>query len=99
MNAPREKLAADFQVLMSDVEELARATAGQTGDKITELRNRVQRTAAELRPRLAELEIQVREKAQVAAAATDDYVHDHPWGAVGVSAGIGLIVGILIGRR
>jgi len=99
MNAPREKLAADFQILMSDVEELARITASQTGDKITELRGRVQRAVADLRPRMAELEIQLREKAKVAAATTDNYVHDHPWGAVGVSAGIGLIVGILIGRR
>jgi len=99
MNAPREKLAADFQVLMSDVEELARATASQTGDKITELRSRVQRAAADLRPRLAELDIQIREKAKVAAATTDEYVHDHPWSAVGVSAGIGIIIGILIGRR
>ncbi len=99
MNAPREKLAADFQILMSDVEELARATASQTGDKITELRGRVQRAAAELRPRLAEMEALAREKAKVVAATTDTYVHDHPWGAVGVSAGIGIIIGILIGRR
>ena len=99
MNAPREKLAADFQILMSDVEELARATASQTGDKITELRSRVQRAAADLRPRLAEMETLAREKVKVVAATTDEYVHDHPWGAIGVSAGIGIIIGILIGRR
>lgn len=99
MNAPREKLVTDIQVLMSDIEELARATVSQTGDKITELRGRVQRAAADIKPRLAEVQTLVRDKAKVAVATTDDYVHDHPWGAIGVSAGIGIIIGILIGRR
>ena len=35
---------------------------------------------------------------QVANAA-DEYVHEHPWSAVGVAAGIGLIVGLLMSRR
>jgi ElaB/YqjD/DUF883 family membrane-anchored ribosome-binding protein len=29
----------------------------------------------------------------------DDYVHDNPWRSVGVAAGFGFIVGLLIGRR
>lgn len=99
MNAPREQLVADFKVLMSDVEELVKATASQSGDKIAEVRGRIQNAAAELRPRLAQAEALLREKAKIAAATTDDYVHDHPWTAMGVSAGVGLIIGLLIGRR
>lgn len=99
MNAPREQLVADLKVLMSDVEELVKATASQSGDKIAEVRGRIQNAAAELRPRLAQAEALLREKAKIAAATTDDYVHDHPWTAMGVSAGVGLIIGLLIGRR
>jgi ElaB/YqjD/DUF883 family membrane-anchored ribosome-binding protein len=33
------------------------------------------------------------------ARATAHYVHAHPWKAIGVAAGIGLLVGMLIGRR
>jgi ElaB/YqjD/DUF883 family membrane-anchored ribosome-binding protein len=33
------------------------------------------------------------------ARATDDYVHEHPWKSIGVAAGVGLLVGLLIGRR
>jgi ElaB/YqjD/DUF883 family membrane-anchored ribosome-binding protein len=29
----------------------------------------------------------------------DQQVHENPWTAVGVATGIGLIVGILLGRR
>jgi ElaB/YqjD/DUF883 family membrane-anchored ribosome-binding protein len=35
----------------------------------------------------------------VVARATDDYVHEHPWRAVGAAAGVGLIIGLLISRR
>jgi len=99
MNAPREQLVADLRVLMSDVEELVKATASQSGDKIAEVRGRIQSAAAELRPRLAQAEALLKEKAKIAAATTDDYVHDHPWTAMGVSAGVGVIIGLLIGRR
>lgn len=99
MNAPREQLVADLKVLMSDVEELVKATASQSGDKIAEVRGRIQNAAAELRPRLAQAEALLKEKAKMAAATTDDYVHDHPWTAMGVSAGVGVIIGLLIGRR
>ena len=39
------------------------------------------------------------EKARIAARATDDYVRKNPWRAVGAAAGVGLVVGLLIGRR
>lgn len=99
MNAPREQLVADLKILMADVEDLVKATASQSGDKIAEVRGRIQQAAADLRPRLAQAEALLRDKAKVAAATTDDYVHDHPWTAIGVSAGVGLIIGLLVGRR
>jgi ElaB/YqjD/DUF883 family membrane-anchored ribosome-binding protein len=39
------------------------------------------------------------DRAKAAAQATDDYVHDHPWKAVGFAAAIGVILGMLISRR
>jgi len=38
-------------------------------------------------------------KTRAAAKATDAYVHESPWTAVGIAAGVGLLVGVLIGRR
>lgn len=99
MNAPSEKLITDLKVLMADTEELVKATASQSGDKIAEVRGRIQQAAAELRPHLAEAEALLRDKARMAATSTDDYVHAHPWTAIGVSAGIGMIIGLLVGRR
>ncbi len=39
------------------------------------------------------------DKTKAAARATDDFVNDKPWQAVGIAAGIGLSLGIIIGRR
>ena len=35
----------------------------------------------------------------VAARATDDYVHDNPWQAIGIAGVTGLLLGLLISRR
>ena len=39
------------------------------------------------------------DRARDAARATDDYVHDNPWQAVGAAAAVGFVVGMLMTRR
>ncbi|CAB1367745.1 DUF883 family protein [Denitratisoma oestradiolicum] len=95
----KEKLVADFKLVVADAEELLKATAGQAGDKVAELRGRIQDNLAHAKDSLAEAQEVVVAKAKAAGRATDDYVHDNPWRAVGIAAGVGLLVGLLIGRR
>jgi ElaB/YqjD/DUF883 family membrane-anchored ribosome-binding protein len=38
----------------------------------------------------------VTTKTKAAAEATDAYVHENPWKVVGMAAGLGLIVGLLL---
>ena len=95
----KEKLVADFKVVVADAEELLRATAGQAGDKVSELRGRIQDHLTTAKANLAEAQAAVADRARAVGRATDDYVHDNPWRSVGVAAGIGLVVGLLIGRR
>ena len=96
MNAPTEKLAADIRILVSDVEELLKATASQTGERVVAARARLQSALIDAKETVA---MNTRQAAQ----ATDRYVHENPWKSVGitasVSAGIGLLAGLLIGRR
>ncbi len=95
----KEKLIADFKVVVSDAEELLRATASQAGDKASDLRARIQSRLADAKIRLADAEAVVIDRAKQAGRAADDYVHDNPWRSVGVAAGIGFVIGLLIGRR
>ena len=95
----KDKLAQDFKVVVADVEELLRATASQAGERVSAVRERLQDSLHRTKVKLAEAEDIVVDKGKQAARVTDEYVHDHPWRAVGVAAGIGLVIGLLIGRR
>lgn len=95
----RQKLAEDFRAVVNDTEELLRATANQTGERITAARTRLEETLHDTKVRLAELQETAIERTKVAARRTDEYVHEHPWQAVGVGAAIGVLVGMLIARR
>lgn len=95
----KEKLVDDLRVVVADAEELLRATAGQAGDKIAAARERIQDSLAHAKVRLAAAEEAIIERTKEAARATDEYVHENPWKAVGIAACVGVIVGMLIGRR
>jgi ElaB/YqjD/DUF883 family membrane-anchored ribosome-binding protein len=94
-----QKLVADLKVVVADAEELLRATAGQAGEKIGVARERIQASLSIARAKLSDAEQVIRDRSKEAAHATDEYVHDHPWNAVGIAVGIGLVIGLLIGRR
>lgn len=95
----KEKVVSDLKVLIGDTEELLKATAGQAGEKMAVARERVQASLAVYKERLVEAERALMERTKEAARATDEYVHDHPWQAVGVAAGIGFLLGLLVSRR
>ena len=99
MNMQTERLVTDVKLLVNDTEELVKATATQAGEKIVEMRKRAQDAANNLKPQLIKIEAAVVDKAKTTATATDAYIHENPWTAIGVSAGIGLVIGLLVGRR
>lgn len=97
--ATKERLVSDLQKVIADAEELMQATAHQTEGKVVELRERITENLRNARHKLVDVEISVKEKTKEVARATDDYVHEHPWRAIGMAAGVGLVIGLLIGRR
>ena len=95
----KDKLISDVKVVIADAEELLRATANQAGDKMADIRAKAQDHLATAKASLADAQAMVVDRAKAVGHATDDYVHDNPWRAVGAAAGIGLVIGLLIGRR
>jgi ElaB/YqjD/DUF883 family membrane-anchored ribosome-binding protein len=94
----KEKLMQDLRLVVSDAEELLRATASQAGEKVSAARERIQENLAGAKERLAAAQQNVAAKTKEAARVTDEYVHENPWKAVGIAAGVGLVVGMLISR-
>jgi ElaB/YqjD/DUF883 family membrane-anchored ribosome-binding protein len=95
----QEQLVSDIKTVISEAEDLLGATADQAGEKIASLRVRINARLSDAKVRLVEAEELLRQKSRAAAQATDDYVHESPWTAIGIAAGAGLLVGVLIGRR
>ena len=95
----QEQLVSDIKSVISEAEEMLGATADQAGEKIANLRVRIQARLQDAKSRLADAEEVLVIKTKAAARATDEYVHESPWTAIGIAAGAGLLIGLLIGRR
>jgi ElaB/YqjD/DUF883 family membrane-anchored ribosome-binding protein len=63
------------------------------------MRARLQERLKGARARLADAEAALVAKTRAAARATDAYVHESPWTAIGIAAGVGLVLGVILGRR
>ncbi len=98
-NIGKEKLISDFQSLLKDVDALIKEGTGHLGEKAQVIRDRVDQGVRRARVQLEELDHVVRDRSREAARVTDDFVHDHPWESAGVGFGVGLLLGILLGKR
>jgi ElaB/YqjD/DUF883 family membrane-anchored ribosome-binding protein len=94
-----DKLIEDLHTVVRDAEDLLKATASQAGEKIQQARARAEESVRHAKERLAGLEDEALAQARVIASDADKYVREKPWQAVGIAAGIGLVLGLLIGRR
>ena len=95
----QEKLVLDIKAVISDAEDMLSATADQVGEKVAHLRTRIQTRLHAAKVRLTEAEVVLVAKTKDAARVTDAYVHESPWTAIGIYAGLGLLIGLVIGRR
>ncbi len=98
MEITREKLLADFKVLIADAEELVKATANQAGERATIARQRIGGSLEEAKKSLTDAENILIDKTKEAAKKAEVYVKENPWNALGIAAGAGLLFGLLIRR-
>jgi len=94
-----DKLVEDLKVVMRDAEALIKATSAQTGEKIQEVRARAEESLRQARTRLTAIEDEAMQRAREVADATEEYVKENPWQSLGIAAGVGLLVGLLLSRR
>lgn len=101
MNTPSSVNHAmnDVKDALRETEDLLEQAASATAEQASSLYARVARNLGQTKTRLVEMESQAVDKARYAAKATDTYVHDHPWQAIGVGVAVGVLLGMLISRR
>jgi ElaB/YqjD/DUF883 family membrane-anchored ribosome-binding protein len=95
----KEQLMNDFKVVVADAEALLKATAGQGGEALAAARTRAEESLAVAKAKMSEAQAALAIRTKAAAKATDEYVHVHPWQAMGIAASLGVVIGLLIGRR
>jgi ElaB/YqjD/DUF883 family membrane-anchored ribosome-binding protein len=95
--AIKQKLLADFNAVMTEADQLLKLVTNEGGDKANALRSKLERNLNAAKERLRSLEDTVMEKTRATARATDEYVHENPWQTVGIAAGLSAILGVVIG--
>ncbi len=90
-----ERLVADLKLLVRDSEELLKATAGEAGEKLKEVRNRMAKAVESAKATCEDLQ----ESTIKGAKAVDETVREHPYESIGIAFGVGLLIGVLVGRR
>lgn len=98
MEGTADKLVSDLKALIGDTEALLKATASQAGEQVAAVRRRIEDSLKEGKETLADAEDILIERTKDAVVAACDYVQKNPWSAVGIAAGIGLVLGLLIRR-
>ena len=94
-----DKLMEDLRMVVTDAEELLRATAGHAGEKVAAARERAGQSIDAAKARISQAGYAAADQTRIAAKATDDYVHENPWTAVGVAAAVGIVLGVLMSRK
>ena len=93
------KLLDALQSVVRDAEALLHATAAQTGDRIDAVRSRAEESLKQAKSSLGDLQDEALESVRDAADATQNYVKKNPWQSIGIAAGVGLLIGLLLRRR
>ncbi len=90
---------SDMKTLVKDAQDLFREAASATGDRADELRTRGLQLLDSAVSKAQEVQTVAIETGKEIAEKTDDYVHENPWRAVAISAGIGVVLGLLVSRK
>jgi len=92
------KVMADLRVLAADMEQLLKATAGQTGQQVAQVRAKAEESLATVKARVADLQHEALARTRRVGRATADYVHANPWQAMAIGAVAGLALGFALAR-
>jgi ElaB/YqjD/DUF883 family membrane-anchored ribosome-binding protein len=95
----RDRLAHSLQQVVEEAEHLLKNAQRTGSEQFNAARDRFESQLRSAKAELNQLERAALDNAKRAAHATDQAVHQHPYTAMGVAAGIGLLIGMLVARR
>jgi ElaB/YqjD/DUF883 family membrane-anchored ribosome-binding protein len=91
------QLIEQFNAVVTETEQLLKSVATAGGEKAGALRASAEQSLANAKDRLRDLQHAATDKVEAASKTTDAYVHEHPWQAIGMAAGLTIITSVVIG--
>jgi ElaB/YqjD/DUF883 family membrane-anchored ribosome-binding protein len=95
----RDALVKDFTEVLTEADSLLKQATKESGEKASDLGAQVESKLRAAKLKLQDMQDDAMDRAKATARATDEYVRDNPWQALGVAAALGVLIGLLIGRR
>lgn len=92
-------LGKEFKGLVSDAEDLLHSTADTMGTQTAAARARLSSRLAEVKDLVGDGIENFKRHGSEMVGASDDYVHERPWQAMGFAALAGVAVGLALARR
>ena len=89
----------DVKLLVTDAQALLEAAATLTGDKAEEMRKQGIELLEAALLKAQETHAQALAAGKKAALSADHYVKENPWRSIATGAGVGLLLGVILGRR
>lgn len=90
-----ERLVNDLKRIAADCEALMHDTKDAAGDQAQALRSRLADTVEAAKRTCRRLE----ERGIETAKAADKTIREHPYESIGIAFGVGLLIGVLVGRK
>jgi ElaB/YqjD/DUF883 family membrane-anchored ribosome-binding protein len=94
----KQKIIEDIKVLLNDSEEWMRLSTALPGEGVDALRNRLRQHVDTAREALETVQQDAHTRYRQKVDSTERYVRDNPWQSLGIAAGVGFLVGILVSR-
>jgi ElaB/YqjD/DUF883 family membrane-anchored ribosome-binding protein len=99
LNSNMNAVSTDVKTLVRDAQALLTAAAALTGEKAEDMRARAMQLLDVALGKASQVQGQALVKGKELAHNADVYVKDNPWRTIAAAAGVGLLVGVILGRK
>ncbi len=89
----------EFQTFLTEVESLIAGATSMTSEELAQAKAKLKERIESLKNSLNAWSGDISQMARKGVTVTNNYVHEQPWTAVGVSTFVGLVTGCLLARR
>jgi len=98
-NGGQSSLSHEFHNFLADIEDFINATTMLTGEDLAQATAKISERIATAKGSIEDMGDAIALQARKTVSGASDYVHTDPWKAIGASAAVAFLLGLVIARR